>query len=397
MNASAAPGPSPRTRTILRGIAVLAAAVFVLGLFVEPTRIWPNFLVAVLLLTGLGLAGVLFLALHYVTGARWSTGIRRIPEAMTGALLPAGLLMVAILFGAVTLYPWADEGVVWGDAGGHGDEILQARSGWMDLPFAFGRAALCFGLWIWLATLMVRNSRRQDRDGDPGHRTQNTRLSALFLVVFGVTFSVFCFDWLMSVERHWFSTMFAVYVFSGVLVCGLGVVALLTIVLRRRGTLGTAASDDVLHDLGKLIFGFSLFWGYIWFCQFMLIWYANNPEETGFYIVRHGGAWAPLAIANVALNWAIPFVILMPRKAKRNERVLLQAAVILILGRWLDLFLLIMPATAGGSPVFMAWDIWLPLGALSVFALVWWRAMGRAPPVPLADPATVVEVQHHGA
>ncbi len=377
------PPPSRTTAGWLRGFAIAGGAAFVAGLFFAPARVWPNFLLSVYFLAGLGLAGAVFLALHYVTGARWSVPIRRVPEAMVCVLPWAGIAMAALAFGAPTLYAWADGATVAADGTG----ILSERSGWMNVPFFLARVAVVFGAWIALAGALVRRSRRQDEDGDPVHRSRNARTSAVFLVVFGVTFSLACFDWIMSLESHWFSTIFAIYNFSGLFLSGIAAITILVILLRRRGTLASVVTDDVLHDLGKLLFGFSLFWGYIWFSQYMLIWYVNNPEETVYYQWRHAGAWQPVSIANVLLNWAIPFAVLLPAGAKRRETVLLRVSAIVLLGRWVDLYLMVVQPSAGADPIPSVWDLLLPAGAVAVFLLLWWRSMGRAPVVPLRDPA----------
>jgi hypothetical protein len=376
------PPASPRSRIgWLRGLAVAGGVAFVAGLFVDAPRAWANLLLAVVFLAGLGLAGAVFVALHYVTGARWSTGIRRVPEAMVRVLPLAAAGMVLVVVGARWIYAWADPAAVEADA------ILHDRAGWMNLPFFAGRAALYFAVWIALSYAIVRRSRAQDDDGDPSHRAKNVATSAAFLVAFGITFSLASFDWLLSLEKHWFSTMFALYQFSGLFLSGLAAIALLVVHLRRRGVLAGAATDDVLHDLGKLLFGFSLFWGYIWFSQYMLIWYVNNPEETPYYLVRHSGGLTPLSAANVLLNWTIPFAVLLPREAKRKEAVLVRVAAVVLLGRFVDLYLTVLPAVFGPSSGFGPLEVLLPAGASAVFLLSFRRVFDRAPAVPLGEPA----------
>jgi hypothetical protein len=370
---------SAPARTALLAVVGVGAATFVGGLLVDPVGAWAGLLVAALVLGGLSLAGAVLLALHYVTGARWSVGIRRVPEAMVETLPLAAAALLAVAFGARALYAWADPATV------ASDEILHGRAGWMNLGGVLARTVVSFAAWIALARALVRRSRRSDLDGDPAHRARNVRTSAVFLVVFAPTFSLLSFDWVMSLERHWFSTIFPMVQFAGLLVSGTAATTAIVVALRRAGVLRAAADDDVLHDLGKLLFGFTLLWGYLWFCQYLLVWYVNNPEETPYYLVRHSGAWAALSFANVALNWAIPFAILLPRAAKRREGPLLLACGLVLAGRWLDLTLHVAPAVRDGVPAIGPAEVLLPVAAAAAFLLAWRRAMTRAPAVPVGE------------
>jgi hypothetical protein len=254
----------------------------------------------------------------------------------------------------------------------HGDAILEGRAAWMNVPFVLGRVVLAFAVWIALSAWVVRAASRRTGEGRPA-------AGAIFLVVFAFTFSCFVFDVAMSLERWWFSTIYAVYHFSGAWLSGLAALTVIVVPARRRG-LAPAVDEDALHDLGKLLFAFSLFWAYIWFSQYMLIWYTNNPEETPYYVSRHGHGWAALSAANVLLNWVVPFLLLMPRAAKRRKRDLLLAAGVLLAGRWLDLYLVVFPALQPEGPAPSVYEYLLPLGAYAAFALLAGRVLRRGPP-----------------
>jgi hypothetical protein len=260
-------GPRPWLAGPLIGVG---AAVLTGGLMVAPDRVWPVLLLLSYYLAGLGLAGAFLVALEYATGATWSIGLRRVPEAMTGILPAAAAGIAIVLVGGSSLFPWGD---------GH-EPLHGFKAVWLARPFVLARAAVYMSVWLLLARALVRTSRRQDFDGDVSHTIANRRLSAIFIVTFAVTFWLASADWIMALDPHWYSTMFGLYNFAGLFLSGLAAVTLISLLLNRAGVLQEAPSISQRHDLGKLLFGFSTFWMYIWFSQYMLIWYAIVPEET---------------------------------------------------------------------------------------------------------------------
>jgi len=369
-------------------LAVIGLLSFAAALAVDERMAWGNLLLACFFLVGLGLAGVLCMAFHYLTAAGWSVAVRRIPEAMT-AVLPwgsAGLLVV--FFAQPSLYPWT----VPHASGDHQPSPFQQW--WLSWPFFLGRAVVYLALWNVLAWALVANSRRQDTDGELRHTRANVRLSALFLVVFGITFWLASYDWLMSLMPQWYSTIFGLYQFAGLFLGGLAVVALMTVALSRLGPLRSIVRGDHLHDLGKLLFAFSTFWMYIWFCQYMLIWYVNIPEETLYYIERVQEQWASLFWLNVILNWAIPFVVLLPRENKRRPMVLANVALVVLCGRWLDLSLHVLPFLGNQPLIGMVVGFGIFLGAIAMFLWSFFRTLGRASLIPCQDPYLVESIGH---
>jgi hypothetical protein len=333
----------------------------------------------------LGLAGICFVAMLYASGAAWGTAFRRVPEAMS-AILPYGaaVLAVVFLFGS-PLYPWIHEQ----------EEMTGFKKLWLNQPFFLIRAVVYVSLWWLFTKAILKTSRRQDETRDPAETRSNARLSVMFLLVFGVTFCLASFDWVMSLEPHWASTIFGIYQFAGLFSSGLAVMILLVIWLRRVGPLRDFVTDEHLHDLSKLLFAFSTFWMYIWFSQYMLIWYANITEETVHYIRRQHQYWMPLFILNVVLNWVIPFVVLLPKRTKRTGSLLAKVAVVVLLGRCLDLYLMVQPATGVPNPLFGVWEIAALAGAIVVFVLVFARSMRSAPPVPLGDSSLAESLHYH--
>ena len=380
--------PRPQTIRWFQMLAGIGAVSLIAGLFVSPQRVWLNLLLVSYYLVGLALAGLAWIAIQYVSGAHWSTALRRVPEAMTG-LLPLGALgILCVLVLRPSLYPWT-RGLET-DAEAPGFKLV-----WLSLPFFRIRALMYLLGWLGFSWAMLKASRLQDSDGDAGHTRRSSALAALFLVFFGVTFWLASFDWIMSLEPEWYSTIFGFYNFAGAFLSGLATLTLLLVWLRKASPLAGIIRDQHLHDVGKLLFAFSTFWAYLWFSQYMLIWYANLPEETVYYVRRLHGLWQPLFVLNLFLNWVVPFFALLPRMNKRRTGILVRVSIVLLAGRWLDLYLMIMPPFSGGKPQLGIWEIGLVAGLVGGFALGFFRALGRAPLVPVRDPYLTESLNYH--
>jgi len=350
----------------ISGATAVGVLTLILGvLFSE--RIWPNVLLAAWYITGIGFSGIMFVAIHYVSNAGWGVAIRRIPEAMFAALPIGFLLMILVVLGAHHIYEWTHLDVV------AKDPILQGKQPWLNLTGFIIRIPIYFGLWFLFGKPILNHSRKQDEDGDASHSEKSMRWSAAFLYLGGIAFVIASFDWIMSVEPHWFSTIFGFYNFAGMFDAGLAFMIILLIYLRRGGYLPELKNDH-LHELGRYLFAFTTFWVYIWFSQHMLIWYANLPEETGYYLKRHFGSFGVLAVLNICLNWLIPFMILMFRKTKRSEKSLLLASFIVLAGHWTDLYMMIFPPLLDTDiPVFGVMEIGVAIGIVGV---ILWSILG---------------------
>ena len=372
-----------QTSAVMGGVAMLGAAIL------APERFWANLLLASFLLVGMGLAGVFFVALQYVTGASWSVAFRRVPEALF-SLLPIGAIgLLAVVFLHPSLYPWTHASAQGGE------ELTGFRAVWLSLPFFWARAVIYLAAWFLLGRAIVRNSREQDSSRNPELSTRNERHSAVFLLVFGLTFWLASMDWIMSLEPDWSTTMFGVYNFAGLFLGGLAAIILLVLWLSSNSALGDFVNSEHRHDLGKLLFAFSTFWMYIWFCQYMLIWYADITEETRYFILRQHGFWEPIFLLNIFLNWIIPFVVLLPVSSKRSPSTLAKVAIVVLAGRWVDLYLMIFPPVVGRAPVFGIWEVGAILGVFGLFLIVFQRALRQASLVPLNDPLLEESLQYH--
>jgi hypothetical protein len=378
----------------LGAIAALSGVCVIAGLVLAPARVWPSLLLASLYLVGMGLGAIFFIALQYATGAGWGVVFRRVPEAMA-SVLPFGAVGLAVVFLLhPEIYPWSAG--LSGEVGG----TYAFKAMWLSRPFFLVRSAIYLATWMVFSIAIVRNSRRQDTDGDLCHTRRNARLSVGFLPVFAVTVSLASFDWIMSLEPNWYSTIFGVYHFAGLFSASLASIIVLVVILQNLGPRGMgpfhgSVGAEHLHDLGKLLFGFCTFWMYIWFSQYMLIWYSNLPEETIYFVARQHGLWAPLFYLNVCLNWVVPFLVLLGRGAKRAPTVIVKVALVVLVGRYLDLYLMVMPPFAGASPVFGLWELAPVLLGGGLLALVVLRALASAAIIPRRDPLLSTSLHHH--
>jgi hypothetical protein len=356
------------------------------GLHAAPERTWPNLLLDGFYVTSLAVAAIFFLATQRLAGARWSAGLRRIPEAFMLAMPVAAPLMVALFFGRQQLYPWSRPG-----AFAHAPAIA-GKIRYLAPPFVAGRAAVVLAVWVFFAWLFRWAS--IDQDGDPTenlrHHRRLQRYSALFVPVFAITFTCSAYDWVLSLDPDWFSTMFAVYVFAGTFVQGIAAITLAAVLLRKRGYLEAWLDERHLHDLGRMLFAFSTFWAYIWTCQYLLIWYGNIPEEITHYVRRTGAPWLSLFLLNPLVNWIVPFATLLSARAKRTPRLLVAICLLLLAGHWLDLYLLIMPAL-WPEPHLGPIELLIAGGHGALVYLVVLFGLSRAPLVPFNDPVLVAE------
>lgn len=368
---------------------ILIGAITIVGsLFMQPQLAWASILLVSFMLVSLALSGVFMIALQYLTGAGWSIALRRISEALVGLLIPGLIGIAAVLILRPSLYPWTT--VVEGEHGYTGFKGV-----WLNHTNWLIRAAIYAGIWLFFAFALRWHSRRQDVDGKLSHTRWNVALSAMFVISFALSYWLASVDWLMSLEPLWFSTMYGVYNFAGLFTGGLACTIIIAVWLRNRGTLRGIINDDHLHDLAKLLMAFTTFWAYIWFSQYMLIWYANIPEETEHFIRRTHDLWIPLFYLNVGLNWIIPFLALLPRTGKRDGGFLVKIAVIVLIGRVLDMYLLIIPTVSESTPFAGIAPLGIVLGAIGVFILAFGKSLGKAALVPLKDPYLAESLHHH--
>ena len=365
----------------------LGVGTLAFGLWLAPQQTWATFLLVNLYLLGLGLGGLVWLSLHYLTAARWSESLKGIPCAMS-MVLPVGAIgLLAVLLCRPSLYSWTSAGFT-------DEPASPLRHLWLTRPFFLLRAVIYLGLWVAFAAAFLKISRRAELAREAAAARRRVALSGAFLVVFGITLWLASHDWIMSLEPDWTSTIFGVYNFAGLFLSSLAATTLLVVWLGSRGDSTFRVTESQLHDLGTLLFAFSSFWMYLWFCQYWLIWYVNNPEETAYFVKRSHGNWPALSLFNLTFNWAVPFIVLLFRSAKRSPRILGIVALVVLIGRWLDLTMMIFPSQENAVPAFGAIEAGLLVGASGVFLLTVFFTLGKLSQfaVPAPDPATTCPV-----
>lgn len=328
----------------------------------------------------LTLGALFFVLLQHVTKAGWSVVVRRIAEGFAANFLLLAVLAVPILFGMRELFEWARP-----EAVAH-DHLLQAKAPYLNPAFFMIRMAVYFLIWVTLSQWLFSTSVKQDRTGDPGLTTRMVKVSAPSMYLFALTLTFAAFDLLMSLEPRWFSTIFGVYFFSG---CVLGFFALLplvTLLAQRSGRLGGIITTEHYHDMGKLMFAFIVFWSYIAFSQYMLIWYANIPEETTWFLTRITGGWRGFSWFILLGHFLFPFLALISRIPKRRPGTLILGSLWLLGVHWADLYWLAMPHTSPDVVPFHLLDLtaFLAVGGcwVGAFAL----RMRSTSLIPARDP-----------
>ncbi|HBK89009.1 MAG: quinol:cytochrome C oxidoreductase [Cyclobacteriaceae bacterium] len=353
--------------------------------------------------TGLGIIGLFFIAIQYAAQAGWSVGVRRIPLAMGHWIPIAGVLMLVLWFVVKgDVFHWTHSSLYDANSKDY-DEALVGKSGYFFWPLGAGafplfyiiRMVLFFGLWFVFFQYIKKEMLQEDMDGSVQHWYSARKLSAIFLVIFGVTSSVAAWDWVMSIDTHWFSTMMGWYVFASWWVTGLAMITFIVISLKGAGYL-SIVNENHLHDLGKFVFAFSIFWTYIWFSQFMLIYYANIPEETVYFIQRRTVApYSWIFFANLILNFVLPFLLLMTRDAKRQIATLQVVCPIIIVGHWLDFFNMITPGVVKGDGGLGLLEIGVAMMFLAAFLFVTLSSLTKFPLLPKHDPMLEESLGHH--
>ena len=369
---------TPGTNTKLTLAALLGlAGVVAASLFSGWERFWANWILWFLFLLTIGLGSLFLVALEHVVGARWSIPLRRVPERLSSLAILMGPASLIALLSLRFLYPWTKPEAAQ-------NPVLAGKASWLNVPFFSLRVVLCAVLWLLAYWIMVSGSLKQDLKQDPRFNLRARRFAPLFMIIFGITITVVAFDWISSLEPTWYSDIFGVYIFAGTFLAGLAATTLALLYLKSLGRLQEVGPDH-MYNLGGFLFAFTVFWSYIGFAQYMLMWYANLPEEVFWYNERLEGAWGPILLVLAAFHFIVPFFLLIPREAKSSPKFLFYTAAIMLFSHWLDLYWMIFPVLRRG--LLLGWPE-LAFGLLFISGGLLWirRSMNRGSDMPIGDP-----------
>ncbi len=366
-------------------LGLVCMGLWAFGYFTQHDRAMFSYLYAYMSIIGLSLGSMIFVLLQHVTRAGWSIAMRRVPEAAMAAMPLFVLLFIPIAMNINSLFPWTHIDP--------SDYILIEKAPYLNVNFFYIRCAVYLFLWTVIGLWFYKTSVSQDGGRNPGTSRSLWAVSAPAIIAFALTTSFASFDWLMSMQPHWFSTIFGIYFFSGNLLSALAFMTLFLVWMQKKSILDKkTVNPEHYHDLGKLTFGFTIFWAYIAFSQFMLYWYGNVPEETEFYLHRlhHGWEWVSYILP--ITNFIIPFFLLLSRHTKRKVKILVYGCIWTIFFHLVDIFWLVMPnygahGSGGGAHFTFSWmDIICPLGMLALFIAYVCHLLNKVDIIPSGDP-----------
>jgi hypothetical protein len=380
------------------GLAKKAIIIFVIGailsliaFFVDRERAIFNYLVTYMIILSIGLGSLFLIALEYIAGADWSTPIRRIPEFFAGLLPVLLVLVIPLLVFNHDLFHWAHTEAI------ADDKILQGKAPYLNIEFFVIRTFVFIGLWSLFFWLLTRNSRKQDETKDQTLTTKNIRISAVFILVFALSLTFTAIDFMMSLEPHWFSTIFGVYFFAGTVVASLSAITLAVLYLREKGYFAPWMREDHLFSLGALLFAFVNFWAYIAFSQYLLIWYADLPEETFWFLTRWKGGWIFFSLALIVVHFLVPYFALLTQPSKMNPKRLKFIAIWLLFAHLIDIFWLVMPNMgAMKNGYFFSWiDLVFPIAGVGLVAFIFTLRAKKDNLIPVGDPKLKRGIDFH--
>ena len=371
------PGNIAKIGTVFFAVGLILGTA---GYFIEPVRASFSYLVAFMFLISVGIGSLFLVALEYLAGADWSTPFRRVSEFLSSSIPLLIIFALPLIFNMNSLFHWTHTEAVAEDA------VLQGKAPYLNSTFFIIRVVVIFGLWSLFYYLLSKNSRGQDSTGDQRLTKRNIVLSGIFIPLFAITATVTSVDWLMSLEPHWFSTIFGVYFFSGSVWASLAALTLIVVLLKEKGYLSQRINNDHYYSLGTLMFAFTCFWGYIAFSQYMLIWYADLPEESFWFLQRWTGGWEYFSIVLILAHFIIPFGALLSYPAKTNPRRLKFISVWILCTHYLDLYWLTMPNLNVSGFVFSWLDFVFPIGILGLIILIFNINAKKYNLIPVGDP-----------
>lgn len=366
------------------GIGIIA---LVYGFISDAQRTWANYLLNNFYFLELALGGAFFLSIQAITQAGWSAGFRRISEAMMMYIPVAGALLLLLFFGMQYLYSWTHPDIVAASG------IIKSKAVYLNVPFVFVRLIIFFSVWTLLTRLIRKSSLKEDETGGLEQFHKIEWYSKILIFVLALSFSLMGFDLLMSIDIKWFSTIYALKNFIAVFLHGSATIFIIVFLLNRRGYFEFLNVSHI-HDFARYLFIVSIFYGYFWFSQFMIIWYGNIPEETIYYAKRWTTEWQPYWAGDIIINWLIPFMVLLPVNTSRNKWIVFIIAILLAVGQWVDLYVEIFPGSVT-HPKLGFIEIGTFAGFIGLFALFVGYILSKAALVPKNHPLINESYYHH--
>ncbi len=367
----------------------VGAIIIIASFVVNRERAMFDYLWMYMYLISIAIGSLMLVCLEYLVGATWSTPFRRVSEFLAACTPVLIILALPLIYGMHDLYHWMNTDAV------QSDEILKGKSPYLNLQFFVIRVAFCLVVWAVFYLLFIRNSEKQDETKDAKLTKRNITLSVIFTPLFVITMTIAAIDWMMSLEPHWYSTIIGIYYFSGSIVAAFSATTLATVFLKEGGYFPARITNQHYYSLGTLMFGFNIFWTYIAFSQFLLMWYADLPEETFWFIQRLNNGWEYVSFGLLLIHFVIPFLVLMPRSAKTNPRTLKIMAVWMLFAHALDLYWLIIPTYGKDGPVFGWMELGMPLTIAGLLILVFKVKADRKNLIPVGDPKLEAGLDFH--
>jgi hypothetical protein len=355
------------------------------------TRFLSNGLINSLFFFSIGLGALFFLALQYATETGWYAAVKRVIEAVMG-FIPYGIGFLLLIFIVLTImdgahiYTWMDPEVV-----AH-DDIIKMKSTYLNKTFFWIRTVAYLGIYFWYWRGFRRRSLEEDKVGGTEIHFKNYKKGAVFLVFFAVFSSTSSWDWVMSIDVHWFSTLFGWYTFAGIWCSSMTVIVILTLYLKKLGYL-PKVNDSHIHDIGKWVFATSFLWSYLWFSQYMLIWYANLGEEVIYYMMRIEH-YQVMYFGMFLVNMVFPMLLLMSRDAKRHAGTLTIIGVIILIGHWSDVYIMVSAGSLGAGASIGFLEIGMLMLMTGIFIRVILNNLSKAPMTPINHPFLDESIHH---
>jgi len=373
-------------------LIAIGAGSFIVGLLTDHRLTWAHYLIVNYYFFSLAMGGTFFFVIQKISQSGWSSAFQRIPEAMMSYIPFAAIFFLILFFGVNDIYHWSHKEAV------ALDPLMQHKSAFLNFPFFFARIIIYFILWIIFIWILRKISLKEDRYNPEDLKgimflfAKSELYSKIFIFILAITFSMSAFDWMMSIDVHWYSAIFALKNLVAAFLHGVSILTLIVFILHKLGYF-PFLNKFHLHDFSRYIFMLSIVWGYFWFAQFMIIWYGNIPEETAYFFVRWQNGWKIMFFLEIGLNWAVPFLVLLPVKTSRNMTAIIIVIILLIIGQYIELYLQVIPGTTGVLKFgLIAAGIFI--GYAGLFALIVATALSKAKIIPHNHPYLEESLKH---